>query len=327
MPAIGASKPSGRRLLHYHRRYDRVNLRLPHTVRERVVAATTDLFSRVPFPLSDTLSYAPDPGLFGPDSITWPVMADTATFVGGLRALLIQTAHPEVVAGVADHSRYEADPLGRLSRTSAYVTATSFGATPEVERAIDVVRRAHLEVRGTSHRERPYTADEPGLGAWVHNALTDSFLTTNQTYGKRTLSTDEADRFVAEQVRLGALHDSNPLPRTAQELRAWMEHHPDLAPSPGMIDAVRFLRSPPLPWHIRAPYRILFEAAVATVPQRLRSILGVRVTPGAIRAGSGAVSGLRWALGYSPAWHLALVRVGAPIPDGMFTRTFVENEG
>jgi len=304
-----------------------MNLRPLHNVRERVVAATTDLFSRVPFPLSDTLSYAPDPGLFGPDSITWPVMADTATFVGGLRALLIQTAHPEVVAGVADHSRYEADPIGQLSRTSAYVTATSFGAMPEVDRAIDVVRRAHLEVRGTSHRGRPYTADEPELGAWVHNALTDSFLTTHQTYGKRTLSTGEADRFVAEQVRLGALHDSNPLPETAQELKAWMEHHPDLARSPGMIDAVRFLRSPPLPWHIRAPYRVLFEAAVATVPQRLRSILGVRVTPGALRAGRGAVSGLRWALGYSPTWHLALVRVGAPIPDGMFTRTFVDSDG
>ena len=38
-----------------------MNLRLLHNVRERVVAATTDLFSRVPFPLSDTLSYAPDP--------------------------------------------------------------------------------------------------------------------------------------------------------------------------------------------------------------------------------------------------------------------------
>ena len=39
--------------------------------------------------------------------------------------------HPEVVAGVADHSRYREDPLGRLSRTSAYVTAASFGAMPE----------------------------------------------------------------------------------------------------------------------------------------------------------------------------------------------------
>ncbi|NIR38145.1 MAG: hypothetical protein GWN79_13930 [Actinobacteria bacterium] len=27
---------------------------------------------------------------------------------------------------------------------------------------------------------------------------------------------------------------------------------------------------------------------------------------------------LRWSLGSSPTWNLALVRVGAPIPDGLF---------
>ena len=27
---------------------------------------------------------------------------------------------------------------------------------------------------------------------------------------------------------------------------------------------------------------------------------------------------LRWALGSSPSWHLALVRAGAPVPDGLF---------
>ena len=235
-------------------------------------------------------------GIEGRRRPSQPAYADEAVGYSHLVASDSKEPRPQVVVERnsvdpwADHSRYEADPLGRLSRTSAYVTATSFGAMPEVERAIDVVRRAHLEVRGTSHRGRPYTAEEPELGAWVHNALTDSFLTTHQAYGKRTLSTGEADRFVAEQVRLGALHHSNPLPETAQELKAWMEHHPDLAPSPGMIDAVRFLRSPPLPWHIRAPYRVLFEAAVTTVPHRLRSILRVRLTPGASRAWRGEVS-------------------------------------
>ena len=71
-----------------------------------------------------------DPGLFGPDSVTWRVIGDVATFIGGIRALLVQAAHQEVAAGVADHSRYQDDPLGRLSRTSAYVTATAFGAMP-----------------------------------------------------------------------------------------------------------------------------------------------------------------------------------------------------
>ncbi|MEO5966591.1 MAG: oxygenase MpaB family protein, partial [Candidatus Limnocylindrales bacterium] len=100
------------------------------SLRRRVVREAEELFSHAEDPLADTLLYAGDPGLFGPDSITWEIMGDASTFIGGIRALLVQAAHPEVVAGVAAHSRYREDPLGRLSRTSNYVTATSYGAMP-----------------------------------------------------------------------------------------------------------------------------------------------------------------------------------------------------
>lgn len=66
-----------------------------------------------------------DAGLLGPNSVSWRVIGDAAAFVGGIRALLVQTAHPEVVAGVEQHSRYRDDPLGRLNRTSVYVTETT----------------------------------------------------------------------------------------------------------------------------------------------------------------------------------------------------------
>ncbi len=287
-------------------------------VRDRVVANTTALFGHAPYPLSDTLSYEGDPGLFGPGSVTWPVIGDAAAFVGGIRALLVQAAHPEVVAGVADHSRYREDPLGRLSRTSAYVTATAFGAEPEVARAIELVRRAHRPVAGTSHRGRPYAADEPPLAAWVHNALTDSFVSAYRHFGERPLSDGEADRFVAEQTAVGRLLDADPLPETADALAAWIADHPGIGPSPGLEEAVGFLRSPPLPWHVRVVYRVLFAAAVATLPDRLRGVLGLRRRPGALLAGRLAVRLLRWNLGSSPSWHLALLRSGAPVPEGRF---------
>jgi len=37
--------------------------------------------------------------------------------LGGGRALLMQVAHPLVVAGVRDHSGYARDPWQRLART------------------------------------------------------------------------------------------------------------------------------------------------------------------------------------------------------------------
>lgn len=288
--------------------------------RSRVVASTTGLFAHAPYPLENTLSYRGDPGLFGPDSATWPVIGDPSAFVGGIRALLIQAAHPEVVAGVANHSTYRTDPLGRLSRTSAYVTATSFGARPEVEKAVQIVRGAHAQVRGRSHRHRPYTAGNPKLAAWVHNALTDSFLVAFQEFGPRRLSDEGADRFVSEQISIGRLLDADPLPDTAAGLSNWLTGHPDIGYSPGLAETVTFLRSPPLPPPVRIGYRLLFAAAVATVPAPLRKVLGVRKRPGALLTGKIMIRFLRWALGSSPSWQVALVRVGGAVPEGMFRR-------
>jgi uncharacterized protein (DUF2236 family) len=287
-------------------------------LRQRIAASTRRLFAHAPYPLDESLSYPGDPGLFGPDSATWRVIGDPAAFIGGVRALLVQAAHPEVAAGVFDHSRYREDPLGRLSRTSAYVTATAFGAMPEVERAVLAVRRAHRPVQGVSHRERAYSADAPELAAWVHNALTDSFLEAYLRFGPFRRPAGLADRFAAEQVRLGVLLDADPIPASAADLARWIEDHEALAVSPGMGEAIAFLRSPPLPWAVRPAYRLLFVAAAATLPRRIRRLLGLRRRPGAILVGRMMTGFLRWALGSSPSWQLALVRVGAEIPPGRF---------
>jgi uncharacterized protein (DUF2236 family) len=287
-------------------------------LRREVAMAATSPFRHVSYPLIHSLDYPGDPGLFGPDSVSWRVIGDAASFIGGIRALLIQAAHPEVVAGVGDHSRYREDPLGRLSRTSAYVTATTFGAMPEVDRAVAQVRRVHRVVSGVSSRGVEYDADDPGFSAWVHNALTDSFLVANQTYGADRLTTEEADRFVREQTVLGALLDADPMPMTAGALTTWIQGHPEPAPSPEMRDAVDFLVDPPLDDDLKLGYKLIMEAAVATIPHRIRDILGVTKAPGAILAGKAVAAGLRWALGASPSWHLALVRVDAPIPPGRF---------
>ena len=287
-------------------------------LRDRVVGATHSLFSHGPQPLEHTLQYAPDPGLLGPESVSWRVIGDATAFVGGIRALLIQTAHPEVVSGVGDHSAYRHDPLGRLTRTSFYVTETTYGAMPEVERSVQIVRRAHRTVRGTSERGMAYSADSPALAAWVHNALTDSFLSAYQHYGPERLSEADADRFVLEQTRVGALLGADPMPETAAELAEWISTHPALASSQAQRDAVEFLSSPPLSVPVRAGYAVLHQAAVATLPDRISELIGVDAVPGAHRIGGAAISALRWALGSSPSWHVSLVRAGAPVPDGLF---------
>jgi len=283
-----------------------------------VVNATTALFSEGPTPLANTLSYMGDPGLLGPDSVSWRVLGDASVFVGGIRALVVQAAHPEVVAGVEDHSTYRHDPLGRLSRTSVYVTETTYGAMPEVQAAVAVVRDAHRPVTGTSERNRPYSASRPEMAAWVHNVLTESFLVAYQTFGPAPLSRHEADAFVQEQTLIGELLGARPLPQTAAELSHWIVGHPNLETTADQKRAVAFLQNPPLSLPVRLGYKLLLNAAETTIAKPLATQLGVSPFRKAADIGRVATKAFRWALGASPSWQLALVRCDAPIPPKLF---------
>ena len=73
--------------------------------RDRIARTASGLFKHASYPLANTLDYPGDSGICGPDSVSWRVIGDPAAFFGGVRALLVQASHPEVAAGVADHSR------------------------------------------------------------------------------------------------------------------------------------------------------------------------------------------------------------------------------
>ena len=105
-----------------------------------------------------------DPGLFGPQSVIWQVHNDfTSMLCGGVSALLMQMLHPLALAGVWDHSNFREDMLGRLRRTSQFVSVTTFGPTAEAERLIAKVKAIHLQVNGVSSDGRPYAASDPEL--------------------------------------------------------------------------------------------------------------------------------------------------------------------
>ena len=286
-------------------------------LKTRVTAKVVDLFSHSEKPLEHTDQYVGDHGLFGPDSISWEVLGDVSSFVGGIRALLIQAAHPEVAAGVAEHSAYREDPLGRLSRTAFYVTSMTYGAIPETDHAVEMVRRAHAGVSGVSERGRPYSANSPEYGAWVHNTLTDSFLHAFQVF-KRPTTEEEADRFVAEQSIIGEKMGASALPKTAKELKAWITTHPDIAESEAMREAIEFLKDPPLGRAELLGYRVLQRAAATTVEPPLRKTLGLKASSLNLQAGKVLVRSLRWALRFSPSWKAALLRSGAEFDSKLF---------
>lgn len=108
-----------------------------------------------------------EPGLFGPQSAIWQVHGDfTSMLCGGISALLLQMLHPLALDGVWDHSRFREDILGRLRRTSQFISATTFATTPDAERLIAKVQGIHQRIAGVDKDGTPYQASDPALLTW-----------------------------------------------------------------------------------------------------------------------------------------------------------------
>ena len=235
------------------------------------------------------------------------VHADAAMFVGGLRALLLQSLHPLAMAGVAQHSDYRGDPWGRLHRTSTFLAVTTYGAASDAQRAVDRVRGIHQRVRGTAPDGRAYHAADPHLLEWVHIAEVDSFLRAHQLYGAAPLDRSGRDGYVADCARIArALGVPDP-PGTERELGERIEaYRPELRSTAAARDAARFLLlTPPLPLIARPPYAIVAATSVAMLPNWARMPLLLPYFPPvestAVRmAGRMLVGGIRWALAGDP---------------------------
>jgi uncharacterized protein (DUF2236 family) len=249
------------------------------------------------------IHHTPGPRWFADGRPIRRVHADASMFVGGLRALLLQSLHPLAMAGVAQHSNYRGDPWGRLQRTSTFLGVTTFGTAADAQRAVDRVRGIHRRVNGIAADGRPYAATDPHLLEWVHVAEADSFLRAHQLYGAAPLGQDGRDGYVDDMAEIAAkLGVVNP-PRTERELAQRINaFRPELRSTPEARDAARFLLlTPPLPLAARAPYGALAATAVAMLPAWARIPLLLPYFPPVevtvVRTmGRALVGGIRWAL-------------------------------
>lgn len=127
------------------------------------------------------------------------VNAEGVLLLGGGRALLMQLAHPLVARGVAEHSDYRRDRIGRLLRTLRPVYAIAFGTPAQGREAAARVNAVHELVRGEGYR-----AKDPALLAWVLATLIDSALLVHDRFVRR-LSEEETQHYYEDMLQLGAL--------------------------------------------------------------------------------------------------------------------------
>ena len=265
------------------------------------------LFTRVAGPDGprhrERIHGTPGPRWFDPASPIGRVHGDAAMFVGGLRAVLLQTLHPAAMTAVAEHSGYRGDMWGRLARTSRFLAVTTFGTADHAQQAVDAVRAIHSRVSGTLDDGTAYAASDPHLLLWVHVAEIDSFLRTHQTYGRLPLDQAGRDEYVTQTAqvarRLGVLDP----PTTEDGLAVVLEaFRPELRVTPHAREAVRHLLwHPDLPYAARPAYGVLVAAAIGSLPGWARRELRLPwapVTGPAVTTAMGraATSTIRWAM-------------------------------
>ena len=221
-----------------------------------------------------------DVGLFGPDSAVWAVHGSISTLVGGIRALLMQAAHPAALTGVAEHSQYDTDPLGRLERTTRWLTITTFGSTQAIAREAARVNELHQHVIGyytaKNGQSTPYAAKDPRYLLWVHCAFTESFWRAHQALGYDLAQ--GADIYISEWSKSAIPLGLIDAPQSVIQLKATMESFAtnEVATIDMTPPIVGFILKPPFSFGGLFFYRFLCNAAVATIDEPFLSVLGLK---------------------------------------------------
>ncbi|MGH7813711.1 MAG: oxygenase MpaB family protein [Candidatus Binataceae bacterium] len=160
-----------------------------------------------------------------PGSILWDNLSDWRILLGGGRALVLQTAHPIVAAGVGEHSNFAADPWKRLWGTlEMYVGGVLFGWPGGSIAAAKRLRKLHERIKGTDTAGKPYDSLEPAVFHWVHATLVDGAVLIMRRFGI-PLEGRQLDNFYAamcEAGRMYGLRDSD-MPPDWPRFRAYFD--------------------------------------------------------------------------------------------------------
>lgn len=257
-----------------------------------------------------------DPGLFGPDSVSWQVHGDfSSMLIGGISALMLQALHPLALAGVWDHSNFREDMIGRLRRTGQFISGTTFGSRKDADWLIEKVRTIHLQVTGTAPDGRPYAASDPDLLTWVHVAEVSNFLAAHLRYHNPNLSQADQDRYYTEIALVAERLGARDVPRSRQEIADYLERiRPQLLCDERSREVLRLLLNAPSPSRLARPFGgLMMKAGIDLLPYWASDMLGVSQSPlqrKLIRASvNRSVPMLRWAV-RNGSMHRAKRRMG-----------------
>lgn len=261
-------------------------------------------------------------GFYGPDSITWQLYREPIILAGGLRAILLQIAHPAVASGVELSSNFRNDLLGRARRTFTSMYELIFGDLDSATKATRRLRRLHQRIRG--HAPQPvgapdvgmaFRAVDPMLSKWVLATLMDTAI---QVYGLfiRPLSEAEKSRYILES-RIAGAQFGVPPELMPTDIQSFTTYYQGVLNS-GILRASKLAQSQAFDL-FNSPYtRGQLDEIITTalLPPEWRDAFGLVWTPGRQRTWNAMLMGMKASLRATPvffrsvpAWHQAQLRL------------------
>jgi len=230
---------------------------------------------------------APEP--LGPDSLIWKHFGDWRGVLLTLYAGSMQNMHPQLGAGVEEHSRFFDERWERLYRSLYPIGGVVYDGPRARETALEV-RGYHNTIKGIDKHGRPYSALNPETWTWAHATFVMSTILSAQALGSG-LSYAEKEQIWEEGkqwYRLYGVTDRE-LPDTLADFEAYYDRMcrtvlEDNKATRDVLDIKRIGKPPALPWMPEAMWRVVripvtrgfVWLTVGLYPQPVRELLGYR---------------------------------------------------
>jgi uncharacterized protein (DUF2236 family) len=235
--------------------------------------------------------------MLDPDGLLWEHFGQLPArrLVNGLRMAMLQNMHPELAAGVEQHSVFFADPIARGQRSIGPIMSVVYAGETSHEWG-KLIRGFHQSIKGTDKYGRSYRALNPHTFFWAHATFVEDIVNGRELTGfplsesdKQALYLESIDWYRLFGVSMQAVppdwdafqeyweHTVNHVLEDSRPVREGFRMHrtapaPSLARLPAQLNAI--LGSYVLKPLLQAPaMRLMLWLTTASLPPVIRDRL------------------------------------------------------
>ncbi|WSY45747.1 oxygenase MpaB family protein (plasmid) [Embleya sp. NBC_00888] len=160
----------------------------------------------------------------GAGSLSWRYLGQWRLLTTIGRAIVLETAHPVVGAGVVEFSTYRRHPWRRIEQTLLSLQRLLYQDEADREREAARLRRLHGHIKGVDAQGQAFSALDPQAQAWVHLTVFDAIVLMCELGGD-PLDEERQAELYAEWLVVGRQSGvpASEMPATVEEFRVYFD--------------------------------------------------------------------------------------------------------